>query len=284
MPTRSRHRRFRRGALVLPTLLTTGNLALGSLALGVLFDRGAEAALTAAVLIIAAGILDALDGMVARLTGSESRFGQEFDSLADVLSFGAAPAWLAYEYGLKALGPVGLAACVWYVTCTAWRLARFNVSAGTGARGFSGLPCPAAAGTVASFVVLIETLARFPSGASFLATSSLPSLPTMSWMSVGMAVLGWLMISKTPYVALKGLRLARPKPLTVPLMLVVFGFVLWSLPQLLFGLCLVYILLGLGLRVLTQVRWAGALAPELAAWAESQVGPRTDASPSKPDR
>ncbi len=271
---------------MLPTLFTTGNLALGCFAVGALFDRAEQGALAAAVLIIAAALVDAFDGMVARLTGTDSRFGMEFDSLADVISFGMAPAWLAYVYCLKSTGPVGLVACVWYVTCTAWRLARFNVQSAGAASGFRGLPSPIAGGTVASFVILVETVTRFPGMMPPLPPAAWPALGAAPWVSAMMAVLGWLMISNTPYLALKGLRLSRPKPLIVPLTVVVFGFVVWSVPQLLFALCLLYIFLGLILRFLTQVRWAEVVAPQLVAWAESRIRPpgRPSASPAKPGR
>jgi CDP-diacylglycerol--serine O-phosphatidyltransferase len=170
---------------------------------------------------------------------------------------------------------------VWYITCTAWRLARFNTAAAAvPTSGFRGLPSPAAAGTVASFVILVETVARFPVAASPVPPHAWAGPWLAAWMSAGLAFLGWLMISNTPYVGLKGLDLKRPKPLQLALTLVTFGFVLWSLPQLLFGLCLVYIFLGLALRFLTQVRWAEVVAPELVAWAEQRMAPREQASPS----
>ncbi len=107
----------------------------------------------AALLIFAAAILDALDGKLARLMATESDFGREFDSLADVLTFGAAPAWLSYHWGLAALGRVGWLVPLFYVVCCAIRLARFNVQvAAVDHRWFVGLPSPAAAATLCSLL------------------------------------------------------------------------------------------------------------------------------------
>jgi CDP-diacylglycerol--serine O-phosphatidyltransferase len=143
-------RRLRRGAYLLPSLFTIGNVLLGFYAV-VLGLRGRFE--VAALLIFAAGALDNLDGKIARLTGTESEFGREFDSLADVLTFGAAPAWLAYHWGLSEYGRAGWLVPVFYVVCCATRLARFNVQATVADyRWFVGLPAPAAAGGIASFL------------------------------------------------------------------------------------------------------------------------------------
>jgi len=108
---------------------------------------------TAAVFIGVATVLDLLDGRIARLAGAASEFGGEFDSLADVISFGVAPAVLAFAWGLEPLGRVGWAVGFLYVTATALRLARFNVQGGSSdKRYFIGMPSPAAAGVVVSTV------------------------------------------------------------------------------------------------------------------------------------
>jgi CDP-diacylglycerol--serine O-phosphatidyltransferase len=142
--------RLRRGAYLLPSLFTIGNILLGFYAV----VQGLRGELVgAALLIFGAALLDTLDGGIARLTGTESSFGREFDSLADVLTFGAAPAWLAYEWGLSARGRVGWLVPLFYLVCCAIRLARFNVQAGTvDRRWFVGLPAPAAASAFASLL------------------------------------------------------------------------------------------------------------------------------------
>jgi CDP-diacylglycerol---serine O-phosphatidyltransferase len=148
-----RPQRFRRGVFLLPSLMTVGNLFCGY-ACVVYSTRGDFD--TAAVFIGIAMVLDTLDGFLARLTNSTSAFGVELDSLADVVSFGLAPAILAFTWGLWPLGRVGWAAGFVYVTAAAMRLARFNIQTGstTDKRYFAGLPSPAAGGVIAATVYM----------------------------------------------------------------------------------------------------------------------------------
>lgn len=143
-------RRFRRGAYVLPTLFTMGNMFCGYACI-VYAMRGEFA--TAAPFIGFAMVLDMLDGRIARMTGTASDFGIELDSLADVISFGMAPAILAFTWGLQPLGRVGWAVGFLFVAAAALRLARFNIQAGTqDKRYFVGMPSPAAAAVPAATV------------------------------------------------------------------------------------------------------------------------------------
>jgi CDP-diacylglycerol---serine O-phosphatidyltransferase len=148
-PARPR-RRFRRGASILPSLFTTGNLFLGFWAIvRTIHGQYAEAA----PLIFWAILLDVLDGRIARMTGTTSEFGGELDSLADVVSFGVAPALLAYAWGFATLPRVGWLVAFLFVVCGALRLARFNVQKSSiDGRYFVGLPIPAAAAPVAALV------------------------------------------------------------------------------------------------------------------------------------
>ncbi|HEU0090604.1 MAG TPA: CDP-diacylglycerol--serine O-phosphatidyltransferase [Vicinamibacteria bacterium] len=148
-PATSR-RRFSRGAAILPSLFTTGNLFLGFWAIVRTFHgQYAEAA----PLIFWAILLDVLDGRIARLTGTTSEFGAELDSLADVVSFGVAPALLAYSWGFATLPRVGWLVAFLFIVCGALRLARFNVQkSSVDGRYFVGLPIPAAAAPVAALV------------------------------------------------------------------------------------------------------------------------------------
>ena len=148
-----RPQRFRRGVFLLPSLMTVGNLFCGY-ACVVYATRGDFD--TAAILIGVAMVLDALDGFLARLTNSSSAFGVELDSLADVVSFGLAPAILAFTWGLWPLGRLGWAAGFVYVTAAAMRLARFNIQTGgtTDKRYFVGLASPSAAAVIASTVYI----------------------------------------------------------------------------------------------------------------------------------
>jgi CDP-diacylglycerol---serine O-phosphatidyltransferase len=148
----SRRRRFRRGVYLLPSMFTLANLFCGYAC--VVFAMRGEYE-TAAPFIGIAIILDMLDGRIARMTGTETPFGLQFDSLADLVSFGIAPALLAFSWGLAPLGQIGWAAGFIFVTAAAMRLARFNIQAGsTDKRFFVGMPSPAAAGVPAATVFL----------------------------------------------------------------------------------------------------------------------------------
>ena len=143
-------RPFRRGAAILPSLFTIGNLFLGFWAMvRTIHGQYAEAA----PLIFWAILLDVLDGRIARMTGTTSEFGGELDSLADVVSFGVAPALLAYSWGFATLPRVGWLVAFLFVACGTLRLARFNVQkSSVDGRYFVGLPIPAAAAPVAALV------------------------------------------------------------------------------------------------------------------------------------
>src|SRR5512132_1290273 len=143
----------RRGIVLLPSLLTTGNLFCGFFALLLTVEgRYADASLA----IFVAMIMDLLDGRVARLMKATSQFGVEFDSLADVVSFCVAPAFLVYSFALSQLGRPAWFAAFLFVICGALRLARFNVYTGvTDRRFFVGLPTPAGAGVLVSTVLLL---------------------------------------------------------------------------------------------------------------------------------
>src|SRR5437762_9670000 len=144
----------RRGIVLLPSLLTTGNLFCGFFALLLTVEgRYSDAALA----IFVAMIMDLLDGRVARLMKATSQFGVEFDSLADVVSFCVAPAFLVYSYALKDLSRPAWFGAFLFVICGALRLARFNVQTGTvDRRFFIGLSTPAAAGVVAASILILN--------------------------------------------------------------------------------------------------------------------------------
>src|SRR5512147_2139912 len=149
-------RRFRRGVALLPSLFTVANMFCGYACI-VYAMRGEFE--TAAPFIGYSVVLDMLDGRIARLTGTASDFGVEFDSLADVISFGIAPAILSFSWGLQPLGRLGWAAGFLFVSAAAMRLARFNIQTGGGGdkRYFVGMPSPAAAAVPASTVFAYPT-------------------------------------------------------------------------------------------------------------------------------
>jgi CDP-diacylglycerol--serine O-phosphatidyltransferase len=144
-------RRFRRGVYLLPSLFTLGNMFCGYACI-VYAMRGEYE--TAAPFIGFAIVLDVLDGRIARMTGTASDFGVQLDSMADVISFGVAPAILSFQWGLSPLGRLGWAAGFLFVTGAAMRLARFNIQSGSGGdkRYFVGMPSPAAAAVPAATV------------------------------------------------------------------------------------------------------------------------------------
>ena len=179
--------------LILPSLFTTGNLFCGFFSIIRSFNQDFE---KAALAILVAGIFDVLDGRIARLTGSTSRFGVEYDSISDVVSFGIAPAVLAHVWLLYSAGNLGWAAAFFFAACGALRLARFNsmVSDESPKSYFVGLPIPAAAYLVASLAVLSQ--------AWDLQFGYKP-------MVVLMFSLGLLMVSSVRYRSLKELDLNR---------------------------------------------------------------------------
>jgi CDP-diacylglycerol--serine O-phosphatidyltransferase len=188
-----RGRRFRRGASILPSLFTTGNLFLGFLAIVRTLDgRLAEAA----PLIGAAVILDVLDGRIARLTHTQSEFGAQYDSLADAVSFGVAPALLAYQWALSLVPRAGWPAAFLFLACGVLRLARFNVQRNVvDGRFFVGLPIPAAAAQLAAIVFVVPG-ARAERWEATLALA----------LVVGLA---FLMVSTFRYRSFKGIDLSR---------------------------------------------------------------------------
>jgi CDP-diacylglycerol---serine O-phosphatidyltransferase len=203
-------RRFSRGVYLLPGLFTVANMFCGY-ACVVYAARGEFE--TAAPFIGFAFVLDMLDGRIARLTGTESEFGVEFDSLADIISFGMAPAILAFNWGLAPLGRLGWAAGFLYVTAAAMRLARFNIQSGTGGdkRYFVGMPSPAAAAVPAATVFL------YPAGFSDY-RAALPALAMVLVPAV-------LMVSTIRFRSFKTIDLRTRRPYTV-LLLFAAGIVL----------------------------------------------------------
>ena len=148
--------RRRKGIYVLPNLFTLAALFGGFYAIVMAMNGRFDLATTG---IFAAMVLDSLDGRVARMTGTQSAFGEQMDSLSDMVSFGAAPALVAYEWALRPLGRWGWIAAFVYCACAALRLARFNVNTGVvDKRYFQGLPSPAAAALVAGFIWLTSAM------------------------------------------------------------------------------------------------------------------------------
>jgi CDP-diacylglycerol--serine O-phosphatidyltransferase len=198
--------RFRRGVYLLPSLFTVGNMFCGYACVVYAMRRDFE---IAAVLIGIAFALDMLDGRIARMTGTATDFGLQFDSLADVISFGIAPAILSFQWGLWPLGRLGWAAGFLFVTAAAMRLARFNIqsasAAGADKRYFVGMPSPAAA------VIPASTVFAYPAGfADYRA-----ALPALAMVIVP----ALLMVSTIRFRSFKTLDLQTRRPYTILLLI-----------------------------------------------------------------
>jgi CDP-diacylglycerol--serine O-phosphatidyltransferase len=187
-------RGLRRGVFLLPSLFTVANLFCGWAC--VVYSMRGEFQ-TAAPFIGVAIVLDMLDGRIARMTGSTSAFGVEFDSLADLISFGMAPAALAFQWGLAPLGRLGWAIGFIYLTAAAVRLARFNIQRVADKRYFVGMPSPSAAGIPAATIYFVPE-AIVDRGPALLALA----------MLLGPAL---LMVSTIRFRSFKNLDLRSPR-------------------------------------------------------------------------
>ncbi len=237
-----------RGIYVLPALFTLGNILCGYLAL----DAAVAAEYyRAATLLFFAGILDGLDGRVARLTGATSAFGEQLDSLADVVSFGVAPAFLAYRWGLFEFERFGLAASFLFIVCGACRLARFNVQIGTvDKRYFVGLPIPAAAGAIVGVV--------------WVHPAPLPSIPWKIGYLVFVLAVSFLMVSTFRYRSFKDVDLkSRRGAFLVPIFGAIIAGIAWKPELALTGLGLVFAASAPVTRLVTFL-WRGRRRPATA--------------------
>jgi CDP-diacylglycerol--serine O-phosphatidyltransferase len=277
-----------RAAYALPTLFTAGNIFLGYISIlrsfkgAMLAAAGAAGASdhfsVAARAIGAAVVLDGLDGTIARITNTTSDFGREMDSLADVISFGMAPAVLAFAWGVQFAEPVigvgphhlldaGYLIAFLFLLCGAARLARFNIQKNPipknpgrpGRKYFVGLPIPAAAAMVASVVFGFdaEPLAFWPL--------------SVVWLGL-LALLGFLMVSTWRYYSFKGINLNKPY---TPLLIVVLGgviYALWNWPQPVFlAMSGSYVASGIAIRMGGILRRRLRHAPRPPA-PEHQIG------------
>jgi CDP-diacylglycerol--serine O-phosphatidyltransferase len=213
--TDAKEKRVRRGAYLLPSMFTMANMFCGY-ACVVYAMRGEFG--TAAPFIGFAFLLDGLDGRIARMTGGESAFGVEFDSLADVISFGVAPAVLSFSWGLQPLGRIGWAAGFLFVAAAAVRLARFNIQSGSqDKRYFVGMPSPAAAAVPAA------TVFAYPYGFTYYAHA----LPVLAMVIVP----ALLMVSTIRFRSFKTLDLQSRRSYTVLLLFAVCLALLAAYPQ-----------------------------------------------------
>ncbi len=219
-----------RGIYLLPNAFTTAALFCGFYAI-VMAMNGQFS--NAAVAIFAAMVLDAVDGRVARLTNTTSEFGAQYDSLSDMVSFGAAPALIMYEWALRGMGKLGWLAAFVYCAGAALRLARFNTNiAVVDKRFFQGLPSPAAAALVAGFIWLMDDLRI--AGTDF------------NWLSWTITLYaGLTMVTNAPFYSFKDVNFRKSVPfIAVFLIVLIFVAVSSDPPKVLFGLFVIYGLSG----------------------------------------
>lgn len=224
----------RKGIYILPNLFTLAALFGGFYGIVMAMNGRFE---NAAIGIFCAAVLDSLDGRVARMTNTQSAFGEQMDSLSDMVSFGAAPALIMYEWALKGLGKLGWLAAFVYCAGAALRLARFNTNIGVvDRRFFQGLPSPAAAAVVVGFVWVMDDW-------GFL---DVYELPWLAWTAFGFTLYaGLTMVTNVPFYSFKDVSFRR----TVPFIVIVgiamaFALIAYHPPAVLFAAFMVYGLSG----------------------------------------
>jgi len=254
------------GVFLLPNLLTTGALFAGfySIIAGI---NGKFAA--AAIAVVVAGVLDGLDGRVARLTNTQSDFGQQYDSLCDLVSFGLAPALLAFNWSLRSLaeyaqftGKLGWLAAFVYVACAALRLARFNTQAAhDDKRYFQGLASPAAAGT------LVTTI-------WFCVDKGIPG-ETVNWLIfLETVLLGMLMFSQMRYYSFKTWSLAERVPLAwIFVLVLLIALLAIDPPAVMMTLGIFYVISGVVITLAGRRNWKSRHAQRLAQRLPDYVRP-----------
>jgi CDP-diacylglycerol--serine O-phosphatidyltransferase len=221
---------LRRGVFLLPNLLTTGGLFSGFYSIVATMNGDY---LLAAWFILVAAIFDGLDGKVARLTNTTSKFGVEYDSLSDLVAFGVAPGLMMYSWALKPFGKFGWLAAFLYVVCGALRLARFNVQINTvESKRFVGLPIPAAAGMAASLVIF------------FFHMGGTGEIKKVSVLLL-IYVLAALMVSNIRYYAFKDPELFRRQPFGFLVLAIIFIIVIVAQPEIMiFALACIFVSSG----------------------------------------
>lgn len=223
----------RRGIYLWPNLITTAALLSGFYSIIASMNGEFQQAIYA---IFVAALLDGLDGRVARAIGAQSAFGEQFDSLSDLLAFGVAPAILMYSWSLNDLGRLGLAACFVYTACAAFRLARFNVQIGVvDKRYFIGVASPLAA-------IIIVTLVWV--GLNTPEIFDLSDLGVQILNAVSIVVAGLLMISNIKYYSFKTVDRKRVPFAVLPIAVFILAAITYNIPVGILVLSVIYALSG----------------------------------------
>jgi CDP-diacylglycerol---serine O-phosphatidyltransferase len=248
-----RNHRLRRGIYLLPSIFTVANLLCGYYAVLATLEGSVSDFDNAARAIGIAILFDSFDGAIARAMGTSSEFGKQFDSLADVISFGIAPAFLAYAWGVHAaaaaesspelhLIQLGWLVGFFFLGCCAWRLARFNIHGmGGGSRYFVGMPTPAAAGMIAACVH------GFGNPIQDVRLSIL-------WLIL-VLVLGVLMASQIRYYSFKNIQWGRRQTsLAVVLIALLIGSIVYFSQVVLMAIASAYVIHGIVVQIVRYVR------------------------------
>jgi len=234
---------MRKGIYLLPNLITLSSMFAGFYSIVASFNSDYERAAWA---ILVASIFDVLDGWVARMTHTATRFGIEIDSLSDAISFGVAPGVLVYSWSLQSFGKIGWLAAFFLVACAALRLARFNVQMGSEEKKhFTGLPSPAAALMIATTVLAYQEVIDILNGLQFTRLADMISLDY--WVLALTFIVAGLMVSNITYHGIKEANLKERRPFGLLVGIVaLLGIVAYHPSLVLFLISLVYVVLGIG--------------------------------------
>ena len=229
----------KRGIYLFPNLITTAGLFAGFYAIVAAFKADFE---SSAIALFVAVVMDSLDGRVARLTGTQSSFGAQYDSLSDMVCFGMTPALVVYSWGLQYLGKIGWLVAFMYVAATGLRLARFNLSVDNlDKRFFIGLPCTSAAAVVAGMIWVAADFA-------------IPGRQISVLIAFVIIALSLLMVSNLRYHSFKEIDLKGNVPfITIFLVVFIYALVAWNPPGILFGVFFFYALSGLVLFLKNKI-------------------------------
>ncbi len=234
----------RKGIYILPNLFTLAALFGGFYAIVMAMNGHFD---NAAVGVMCAMVLDSLDGRVARMTNTTSAFGEQMDSLSDMVSFGAAPALIVYEWSLKGLGKVGWIAAFVYCAAAALRLARFNTNIGVvDKRFFQGLPSPAAAALVVGFIWVLDDAG----------VKGVAQVEWLSWFTCGLTLYaGLTMVTNVPFYSFKDISFKRSVPFIVIVAIALaFALIAYHPPIVLFALFVVYGFSGYGVYLFRKMK------------------------------
>lgn len=242
---------MRKGIYILPNLITLSSMFAGFYSIVASYNSDYERAAWA---ILIASIFDVLDGWVARMTHTATRFGIEIDSLSDVISFGVAPGVLVYTWTLSSFGKVGWLGAFFLVACAALRLARFNVQMGsTEKKHFTGLPTPAAALVIASTVLAYEEVIRILERYRMAWLADVVGKDY--WVLALTFVLAGLMVSNVTYHGLKEANLKERRPFGILVIIVALLAVVAYHPELMiFAMMISYVLFGIGEALYVLIR------------------------------